>query len=425
MVHPYLRRRAGEEPVSYPHACLEPILSRTLGVPLFQEQVMQIAIVGAGYSGGEADQLRRDMAAWRKHGRLARHRDKLLAGFAAHGISPEFGERLYLQIHGFGEYGFPESHAASFALLVYASAWLKVHHPAAFVCGLINSQPMGFYAPGTLVRDAQKPRAGAPGIEVRPVRVEQSDWDCTLERGEAGRPALRLGLRLVKGLGEAAGERVVRARRERSPSPAWSSIDAFVHDTGLARHDLDRLAEAGALEGITPNRRDALWHLRAPRVDGLFDRHSIEQEQPVGLLPLRADEQLALDYGAVGLSLGDHPMNHLRRSLARRRVRRAEEQSGFRQDEQVTVAGVVLSRQRPMTASGIVFVTLEDETGVVNLVVYPKVFERYELAVRHAPMMLARGRIDRRGEVVHLRVDHLERLELPGGPVELRSRDFH
>ena len=439
MVHPYLRRRTGEEPVTYPHACLEPILERTLGVPLFQEQVMQIAIVGAGYTGGEADQLRRDMAAWKKHGRLARHCDKLLAGFARTGITPEFGARLYKQVQGFGEYGFPESHAASFALLVYASAWLKVYHPAAFACALLNSQPMGFYSPGSIVRDVQKPRHGQPGVEVRPVRVEHSHWDCTLERADDGRLGLRLGFRLVRGLAEASARKVVVARQqlvaslpaehgsatpERTARP-FASIDELVHASGLRRDELERLGEAGALEGIVPCRRETLWHLRAPRAEGMFSNRSIEPEEQVGLPPLDAEEQLVLDYGSTGLSLHDHPMRHVRKRLGRRHVRQAGEQQRFRQDELVTVAGVVLSRQRPMTASGIVFVTLEDETGVMNLVVYPKVFERYELAVRHASILLARGRVDRRGEVVHIRADRFERLDLPTGSIDLRSRDFH
>ncbi|MBW2527109.1 MAG: error-prone DNA polymerase [Deltaproteobacteria bacterium] len=421
MVHPYLRRRTGEEPVTYPHPCLEPILERTLGVPLFQEQVMQIAIEGAGYSGGEADQLRRDMAAWRKHGRLARHRDKLLEGFRRQGIADEFGERLFRQIMGFGEYGFPESHAASFALIVYASAWLKVHHPAAFACALINSQPMGFYSPAAIVRDAQRKRPGAAGVDVRPVRVEQSEWDCTLEPTDDGPPALRLGFRLVRGLARDSAARIVAAR----PSPPFDGIDDFIHRTGIPRHELELLAEAGALEGIVAERREALWRIRAPRAAGLFGDHSIEPAREAGLPPLAPVEQLALDYGTVGMSLNDHPMRHVRRQHRRRRIRRAAEQRGFRQGQQVTVAGVVQSRQRPMTASGIVFITLEDETGMVNLVVYPSVYEAHELVVRHASIILAQGRVDRRGDVVHVKATRLERIDAPSArPLPLRSRDF-
>ncbi|MBI4705984.1 MAG: error-prone DNA polymerase [Deltaproteobacteria bacterium] len=420
MVHPYLRRRTGEEPVSYPHPSLAGVLARTLGVPLFQEQVMQIAIVGAGYSGGEADQLRRDMAAWRLHGRLERHRKGLLAGFARRGIEAEFGERLFQQIMGFGEYGFPESHAASFALLVYASAWLKVHEPAAFACALLNSQPMGFYGPSTIVRDAQK-----HGVEVRPACALRSDWDCTLEPGGAStqgeRPALRLGLRLVHGLGQAAAQRIVAARRER----AYGGVGDFLHATGLRRDEAERLAEAGALAAISPSRREALWRVRAPRGEGLFDGRPLEPAAPVALPALGPQAELALDYASVGLSLVDHPMRHVRLRLGRRRVRRAVEQQRWVQDEEVSVAGVVIARQRPMTAKGIVFITIEDETGTVNLVVYPHVMERYELVAQHAGIMLARGRVDRRGEVVHVRARTLERLDLPAAsPLRLRSRDF-
>jgi error-prone DNA polymerase len=437
MVHPYLRRRTGEEEVSYPHPCLEPILSRTLGVPLFQEQVMQLAITGAGYDPGEADQLRRDMAAWRKNGRLAMHQQKLCEGFARRGIPVEFAERLYRQILGFGEYGFPESHSASFALLVYASAWLKVHHPAAFAAALINSQPMGFYSPGSIVRDAQK-----HGVEVRPVRVESSVWDCTLEGPQHEEKAheekaheekaheekaheeraVRLGFRLIRGLAEASVERFLAARADRP----FANLDDFVERSGLRRDEVEKLAEAGACEGLLDCRREALWRARAPRQDGLFGGKTIEPEGRVGLPPITAEEQLTLDYGTVGLALHDHPMRHQRAQLRRRRVQLASDQSGWRQGQSVTVAGVVLTRQRPSTASGIVFITLEDETGTLNLVVYSSVFERYELVARHAGMLLARGRIDRRGEVVHVRVHHLERLDPPKGEtLELRSRDFH
>ncbi|MSP25104.1 MAG: DNA polymerase III subunit alpha [Myxococcales bacterium] len=425
MVHPYLRRRTGDEPVSYPHASLEPILQRTLGVPLFQEQVMQIAIVGAGYSPGEADQLRRDMAAWKKHGRLARHREQLLAGFRARGISSRFGEALYKQIHGFGEYGFPESHAASFALLVYASLWLKVHHPAAFVCALLNSQPMGFYSPSSLVRDAKE-----HGVSVYPVRVEQSAWDATLEpeiarhddAAEARpRQALRLGLRQVRGLARGSVELLVRARARGS----FADLDELARRSGLRRDELERLADAGALEGLVPSRREALWQLRAPREGGLYDGRAIEPPSPANLPPLGKRAQLALDYGTLGLSLDDHPLRHLRRGLARRRVRPAKELASAESGTRVSVAGLVLMRQRPVTAKGIIFFTLEDETGIVNLVVYAHVFERYELAARHGRILLARGLVDRRGTVVHVRADYLERLDLEGTLQGLRSRDFH
>ncbi len=429
MVHPYLRRRTGEQPIDYPHPCLQPILERTLGVPLFQEQVMQIAIEGAGYSGGEADQLRRDIPAthgWRNRGRLERHRERLLKGFAKRGISQEFGERLYQQITGFSEYGFPESHAASFALLVYASAWLKTHHPAAFACGLLNSQPMGFYNPASIVQDIQRGASFRQKVEVRPVRVESSDWDCTLEpTADRDAQTLRLGFRLLAGFARKSAEKIEAARQQRGRA-LFDNLEKFVRHTGLRRDELELLAQAGALELLVPQRREAMWRLRAPRVAGLFEQQDIEPGRPAGLPPLRAAEQLALDYATAGLSVSDHPMCHLRKRLGRRRVYRAEQQQHWKKGQQITVAGVIITRQRPKTASGIVFVTLEDETGVVNLVIYPKVFERYELAARHAKVLLAHGRVDRRGQVVHLRVSKLERLDLPSGSsYPLRSRDFH
>ncbi len=423
MVHPYLRRRTGEEEVSYPHPLLRPILERTLGVPLFQEQVMQIAITGAGYDPGEADQLRRDMAAWRKNGRLKRHHQKLLDGFRRNGISDAFGEQLFQQILGFGEYGFPESHSASFALLVYASTWLKVHHPAAFAAAVINSQPMGFYTPASLVRDAQQ-----HDVEVLPVRVDRSDWDCTLEYDGAAK--IRLGFRLVRGLSRDSAERIVAARRARP----FGSIDDLVERARIKKNELEALADAGAFESLLACRREALWRLRAPRQDeGLFEGTTIERHRPVGLPRLSAREQLTLDYGTTGIALHDHPMRHMRKQLNKRRVMLAVDQQRWERGQQVTVAGVVLTRQRPGTASGVVFITLEDDTGVVNLVLYSHVFDRYELVARHAGMLLARGRVDRRGEVVHVRVSHLERLDFPAEtqrqgmeqPLLVRSRDFH
>lgn len=416
MVHPYLRRRAGKEAITCPHPSLWPILKRSLGVPLFQEQVMQIAIVGAGYTGGEADQLRRDMAAWRKHGRLMRHRQRLLDGFAAHGISRRFGEQLFKQIEGFGEYGFPESHAASFALLVYASAWLKVHHPAVFACALINSQPMGFYSPSSIVRDAQ-----AHGVEVLPIRVTKSDWDCTIEPGPA--PRLRLGLRLVRGLGEAVGRAIEQCRAEQP----FAGLDDLIRRAKLRKNAVEALAEAGALEDLVPGRRQALWAARAPRPGPLFDRVA-PNESPINLPALRPAEQLILDYGRVGLSIDDHPMNHVRPRLSAQVLCAADLQS-VRSGSFVTVAGVVINRQRPATASGIVFMTLEDETGTVNLVVRQRLFDAQRHTAVHARMLLVRGKLDRRDDVTHVVATRLERLDLPPseplGQMPKRSRDFH
>jgi error-prone DNA polymerase len=465
MVHPYLRRRNGEEAVASPHPDLWPILERTLGVPLFQEQVMQISIVGAGYTGGEADQLRRDMAAWKKSGKLLRHKGRLLEGFAKKGISRQFGEALFEQIKGFGDYGFPESHAASFALLVYASCWQKAHYPAHFVCAILNSQPMGFYSPSTLVRDAQK-----HGVEVREVSVTRSNWDSTLEticdqrestgrRGggeifwvsdepgmslknktlpgspppcSSDRKALRLGFRLVKGIGESTGKAIEAARSERS----FSSLDDLVRRAKLKKNEIEALAEAGALEDLVPGRRQALWKARAPRTKGLFEPLDVSEPE-VTLPPLPRAEQLLLDYGRKGLSVDDHPMKHLRARLRRRRVITAAEFYTRPKGEKVTVAGLVLTRQRPGTASGVVFITLEDETGFCNLILYSNTFDRYYLAGRHASLLLAKGKVEREvtgvrpGEVgeatpvVHLLVEHLERLDIPGRDVESMSRDFH
>ncbi len=421
MVHPYLRRRMGQESTRAPHPCLEPILERTLGVPLFQEQVMQIAMTGAGYTPGEADQLRRDMAAWRKSGKLERHRPRLLEGFARTGISAHFGEQLYKQIQGFGEYGFPESHAASFALLVYASSWLKVHHPEAFVCALLNSQPMGFYSASSLVKDAQR-----HGVEVRPVSIVASRWDSTLEPPSPGhrspRRAMRLGLRLVKGMGEDTAVSIVNARDRAH----FTSLQDLVHRASLKKNEIEALAEAGALTPLIPERRDALFRARAPREGGLFEGMSIESEEDVGLRPMPALQQLALDYGRVGLSLHDHPMKHLREELRRRGVRRAEELRSLHDGSTVRVAGLVIGRQRPGTAKGITFFTLEDETGLVNLIVHAQLFgENYGVA-RHAPMLLVKGRLERQGSVIHVLALTLTRIGLPGGTdVAIGSRDFH
>ncbi|HYP90045.1 MAG TPA: error-prone DNA polymerase, partial [Polyangiaceae bacterium] len=398
MVHPYLKRRNGEEPARSPHPILEPILQRTLGVPLFQEQVMEIAIVGAGYTGGEADQLRRDMAAWKKSGQLLRHRDRLLSGFEKRGIDRQFGEALFEQIKGFGEYGFPESHAASFALLVYASSWEKLNFPAHFACALLNSQPMGFYSASTIIQDAVR-----HGVMVRDVDVTCSDWDSTLEREPAADPAtgsaLRLGLRLVKGIAESVARRIVAVRRE------WrfASVDDLVQRCELRKDDVEALAEAGAFESLTPSRRTALWQARAPRAPGMFRARSVRE--PAEQLPeLGAGERLLLDYRHKGLSVGDHPMRHFREKLRARRVVTAKELFDCVQGQRVEVAGVVTCRQQPATASGVVFITLEDETGFLNLVLWSRVYEQYRLPARHAAIMLARGKIERQGRPPGVRI---------------------
>jgi error-prone DNA polymerase len=423
MVHPYLRRRAGEEPVRCPHPLLGPALERTLGVPLFQEQVMQVAIEGAGYTGGEADELRRDMAAWRRTGRLERHRQKLLEGFRARGLGASFAEALFRQIEGFGEYGFPESHAASFALLVYVTGWLKVRHPVAYACALLNSQPLGFYGPSAIVQDAQR-----HGAEVRPPCALASDWDSALEPAGStsapafGRPqpALRLGLRLVKGLGEAEARAVVAARA----GGAFADFDDFVARARPSRAALEALAEAGALEAIVPGRRAALWHARAPRGRGLFRRRTTAGEAAPRLRPLSGQEQLVLDYARTALSVDDHPLRHWRAELERRRVRTTAAVAELAHGARAAVAGLVQSRQRPATAGGVVFLTLEDETGTCNVVLWAAVFERHRTVARAATMLVASGRVEREGRVVHLIAEALEPLRGLGPSPTLRPRDF-
>jgi error-prone DNA polymerase len=455
MVHPYLRRRNGEEPASC-HPSLTTILQRTLGVPLFQEQVMQIAIVGAGYSGGEADQLRRDMAAWKRSGRLLSHRERLLAGFAKNGISRRFGEALFEQIKGFGEYGFPESHAASFALLVYKSAWLKAHYPAQFLCALLNSQPMGFYSPASLVRDAQK-----HGVIVRPVCVLASDWDCTIEAtpraseratsdregpasaAQAAGHAVRLGLRMVKGLSTHGAEQLVQRRRELEASGSrFGDFADLLRRVPLSKLDIEALAEAGAFAALEPERRQVLWAVRAPEQLGLF-REVPAAEPRVELPPLSPVEVLALDYGRVRLSIDDHPLRHLRANLQPWGVLTAAELAVSPAGRRVRVAGLVTARQRPGTASGVVFITMEDETGVANLIFYSSVFEAYRSVAQQAPLLLVTGKVERhdpppgsvdtddprqaRGvaPIVHLLVESAERLVLPGPRLNHSSRDFH
>jgi error-prone DNA polymerase len=415
MVHPYLRRRQGLDPVEVPHPRLAPILERTLGVPLFQEQVMQLAISGAGYTGGEADQLRRDMAAWKRNGKLQRHRARLIEGFEKNGIAREFGERLYQSIEGFGEYGFPESHAASFALLVYASAWLKVHHPAAFAAALINSQPMGFYSPGSIVHDAER-----HDVEVLPPRVDASDWDCTLEGADrhvdGDAPALRLGLRLVGGLGEEAGRRIEAARRARE----FGGVEDLVARASLDRRAIDALARAGALTGFGLGRREALWKTRAPRELDLLAGVDLGDEKPE-LPPMSRPEQMVLDYATTGVSVGDHAMRVVRPDLPPH-YKSAHDLAAMRHGDKVSTAGLVICRQRPQTASGVVFVTLEDETGFVNLILWNATFERWRHVTTTSSLLAAHGKIERDGDVVYVIPDRLERVELRNMPSA--SRDF-
>ncbi len=421
MVHPYLRRRAGHEKVTYPSAALRRVLEKTLGVPLFQEQAMRIAIEAAGFTPAEADALRRAMAAFRRTGQIAGFRTKFLAGMAAGGYEPGFAESCFRQIEGFGEYGFPESHAASFALLVYVSAWLKCRYPAAFACALLNSQPMGFYAPAQIVRDARD-----HGIEVRPVDVNAGDWDCTLE-GAAGRFALRLGLRQVAGLPEAEAMRLVARRGDGYPDPR-----ALWRRAELSAKALHALARADAFASMGLARRDALWAVKGlcgPPLP-LFDGPG--PEAPVTLPAAAEGEQVVEDYAALKLSLRRHPLALLRDGLRREGTLTARALATTADGARVRVAGLAVTRQRPGSANGIVFVTLEDESGTINLVIRPPVFEAFRAIVLQGSLMGAAGRLQRDGMVIHVVADTLADLAprlarlVPDAPDwAFRSRDFH
>lgn len=418
MVHPYLRRRGGEEPVTYPHPCLEPILKKTFGIPLFQEQVMQLAVVAADYTPGEADQLRRDMAAWRKAGRIEQHRERLIARMVRKGIEREFAERVFEQIRGFGEYGFPESHAASFALIAYATAWMKRHYPAAFLCALLNAQPMGFYSPATLVQDATR-----HGVVVRPVDVRHSDWDCTLEAdaGSGEGFAVRVGLRYIKGLRGEDGQRVVAWR----DAGGGTSFDAFRRRTRLDERALALLAQSGALEGFRGERRDALWDALGalPEPEDALDLPDVEA--PAHFAALDGFETIQWDYDATAHSTRGHPLTPLREALTAQGLPDAAGVRRMPDGSHVRYAGVVICRQRPGTAKGVVFMTLEDETGFVNLVVWERVWSRCERIAAGNAFLGVTGKLQNHAGVVHLVVEKLWVPDVEKSPPETRSRDFH
>ncbi len=416
MVHPYLKRRQGLEPVQFPHPALEPILARTLGVPIFQEQVMAMAMAVAGFSAGQADRLRRSMAAWRRKGTLGPIAEEFRRGLEANGITGEYADRMVQQIHGFGEYGFPESHAASFALLVYVSAWLKLHYPAAFCAALINSQPMGFYSPRALVADAQR-----HGVEVRPVDVTRSGWDCSLEPSgdPPAVPALRLGLRLVKGFGKPHAEQLERARAERP----FAVLGDLAARSQLPRAALETLARADAFDALGLSRRQALW-----AVAGLWDAPlfaGLTRQAPPPSLPAPSPrEQLESDYAAVGLSVHQHPIGLVRARLQRQGVCSVVQLAEVDAGCVVRVAGLISCRQRPGTASGVVFLTLEDETGQLNVVIWPKLYQRQRRVVRTATLVQVRGKLQRENEAISLVAYDIAELE-QAPEVSPRSRDFH
>jgi error-prone DNA polymerase len=416
MVHPYLRRREGKEPVDYPNEAVEKVLKRTLGVPIFQEQVMQLAVVAADFTPGEADQLRRAMAAWRRKGGLEPFQKKLVDGMRRNGIPAEFADRIYRQILGFGEYGFPESHSVSFALLAYVSAWLKRHEPAAFLAALLNSQPMGFYTPSQLVQDARR-----HGVEVRPVDVTASDWECTLEALPSSQPAVRLGFLTARGLAEAAARRVVAARAGRP----LESVDDLAHRAALDRRDLKCLAASGALAPLAGHRREAHWSI-AGIATGIhvLAGAPVAEGRPHLPAPTEAESLLA-DYASTGLTLGRHPLALLRSRLARMRFSTADELRRLPAGAPARAAGIVTGRQRPGTASGTVFVTLEDETGTVNVIVWPRLVKVQRRELLGSRLMGVEGTLEREGEVMHLvakrLVDHSDLI----GSLQVESRDFH
>jgi error-prone DNA polymerase len=453
MVHPYLKRRNGEEPTVYPHECLRPVLEKTLGVPLFQEQVMKLAIVAADYTPGEADQLRRDMAAWRRSGRIEKHHQRLVSRMVQKGIAAEFAERVFQQIRGFGEYGFPESHAASFALIAYVTAFLKCHYLPEFTAALLNAQPMGFYSVATIVEDARR-----HGLEVRPVCVQESGWDCTIERKEpqasglgapraarsgvgggastdplrrgGGLPqnpetedalALRMGLRFVKGLRELEAQKMIAMRGERR----FESIDDVARRTSLSRDALERLAEAGAFEGIGLERRYALWDARRA-VRGRAESLGLEHREVVPeLSELGELETVLWDYRTTSHSPRGHPLGALRQELRMQGLPDARAVAEMSDGEAVSYAGLVICRQRPGTASGVVFMTLEDETGLVNVVVWSSVFERHALLLKTEAFLGISGRLQVEQGVVHLVAEGMWRPEVSRRPPEVESRDFH
>ena len=403
MVHPYLRRRSGVETVEYPSAALEQVLAKTLGVPLFQEQAMRVAVVAAGFTPGEADALRRAMAAWRRPGLIDGFKDKLVEGMVANGYARDFAERCFSQILGFGEYGFPESHAASFALLVYVSAWLKCHYPAAFACALLNSQPMGFYAPAQIVRDARE-----HGVCILPADVNASDWDCTLEANndkDDDGVALRLGLRQIKGAKRADAEALVAHR-----GAGYTGVHELARRAGLSEPALAKLARADALRSLGLDRRQAAWAVKGigPAPLPLFAAADSRAREPAIRLPnMGLGEHVAEDYATLRLTLRQHPVAFVRDDLAADGFVPAKDLATAANGRRVAVAGLVTIRQRPATARGIIFVTLEDETGVANLVVRPDVFERFRKPMLGAVLLAAHGRLEREGLVIHVVVDRL------------------
>ncbi len=424
MVHPFLRRRNGEEPVEYPHPDLEPVLGKTLGVPLFQEQVMRVAVIAADYTPGEADQLRRDMAAWRRTGRMEKHRERIIGRMVARGIEREFAERVFEQIRGFGEYGFPESHAASFALIAYATAWMRAHHPAVFACALLNAWPMGFYSPATIVEDTRR-----RGVAVLPLDINASRWECTLEESgsKSGKTSVRMGLRYVKDLGERDRRRI----EEACAGGPFRSVHDVARRTGLDRQSLASLARAGAFVSLGTGRRNALWEVLGS-VDRGYTRNAgsepvllREDEAPATFSGLSSFDEILWDYRASVHSVRGHPLEPLREEITRWGLPDARGVASLSDGAPVGYVGVVICRQRPGTAGGAAFLTLEDETGLVNLIVWKKIYQRYRTVILMSPCLGITGTIQSRDGVVHVLVNSCFTPRFSRVPVDPGSRDFH
>ncbi|MBB5399337.1 MULTISPECIES: error-prone DNA polymerase [Paraburkholderia] len=415
-VHPYLQRRQGFEPVTYPSDALKTALGRTLGVPIFQEQVMQVAILAAGFTAGEADQLRRAMAAWKRKGGLEKYYDRIVLGMQERGYDEAFAEAIFEQIKGFGEYGFPESHAASFALLVYASSWLKCHEPEAFLAAMLNSQPMGFYSPSQLVQDAQR-----HGVTVLPVDVTVSGWDSSLEpRAGAMRPAVRLGLSLLRGMKDGAAERIENARAVRP----FASVNDLARRAQLDRKDLHALADANALAALAGNRREALWQSVAAVPDkDMLAAAATQDETPELGAPSEAHDIVA-DYRSLGLTLNRHPLELLRPQLLANRLMPAATLRTYRDGRLARACGLVTVRQRPGTAKGVVFVTLEDETGNVNVIIWPGLLEKQRKEALGATLLAVYGTWQCQGEVRHLVAQRLVDMSHLLGKLQTTSRNF-
>jgi len=421
MMHPYMRRRQGREDVTYPHATLEPVLKRTLGVPLFQEQLLRIAMTVANFTGAEAEELRRAVGMRRSMQRMKDLEGRLRDGMTRNGIGAEAQDNIVQGISSFAMYGFPESHAASFALITYASAYLKVHYLAAFTCGLLNNQPMGFYSPAVLIKDAQR-----HGLRVRPIDVQRSEWMCTLEAEPDGALSLRVGLNYIKGLRRSSADALTEARNRRG---AFADVDALARDAPeLNRKELVALARAGALNSVgnVEHRRDALWQVeQAGRPVGPLLRDAAEDgagdEKP--LRKMTTDERLVADYSGTGITTGPHPMAYRRAALRRDGILSAQELEGCASNRSVRVAGCVIARQRPGTAKGFVFLSLEDETGIANVIIAPDVFEQNRLVVTRSRFLEIEGRLQNQDGVIHVKAEVMTPLEVAS--VDVRSHDFH